>query len=167
VPGKQLMYNLEVAQDHTYTVGQGQWVVHNKCDPSRLGRRLNQAGNIDQPGQNPHHIIPCALESHPLIQATQGKYDIDAAYNGRWMWPKSARTQALDDMEPYHGNAPRYKQYVQSLMNEEYQRLQSSGTLTPDAAFNSLMNITNQLNNWIDILGWFGALDGEACGLSG
>jgi len=29
VPGTQVMYNLEVAQDHTYTVGAGQWVVHN------------------------------------------------------------------------------------------------------------------------------------------
>jgi hypothetical protein len=29
VPGVQVMYNLEVAQDHTYTVGTGQWVVHN------------------------------------------------------------------------------------------------------------------------------------------
>jgi RHS repeat-associated protein len=29
VPGVAVMYNLEVAQDHTYTVGVGQWVVHN------------------------------------------------------------------------------------------------------------------------------------------
>jgi RHS repeat-associated protein len=29
VPGVKTMYNLEVAQDHTYTVGTGQWVVHN------------------------------------------------------------------------------------------------------------------------------------------
>jgi len=29
VPGTQVMYNLEVAQDHTFTVGTGQWVVHN------------------------------------------------------------------------------------------------------------------------------------------
>jgi DNA polymerase/3'-5' exonuclease PolX len=29
VPGTQTMYNLEVAQDHTFTVGDGQWVVHN------------------------------------------------------------------------------------------------------------------------------------------
>jgi hypothetical protein len=29
VPGVQVMYNLEVAQDHTFTVGAGQWVVHN------------------------------------------------------------------------------------------------------------------------------------------
>jgi RHS repeat-associated protein len=29
VPGGKTMYNLEVQQDHTYTVGVGQWVVHN------------------------------------------------------------------------------------------------------------------------------------------
>lgn len=29
VPGAKVMYNLEVAQDHTFTVGIGQWVVHN------------------------------------------------------------------------------------------------------------------------------------------
>jgi hypothetical protein len=29
VPGVMTMYNLEVALDHTYTVGVGMWVVHN------------------------------------------------------------------------------------------------------------------------------------------
>ncbi|MBA2680168.1 MAG: hypothetical protein H0U76_17450, partial [Ktedonobacteraceae bacterium] len=29
VPGAKTMYNLEVAQDHTFTVGDGQWIVHN------------------------------------------------------------------------------------------------------------------------------------------
>ncbi|MHB8598467.1 MAG: hypothetical protein ACYDER_16820 [Ktedonobacteraceae bacterium] len=29
VPGTKVMYNLEVAQDHTFTVGTGEWVVHN------------------------------------------------------------------------------------------------------------------------------------------
>ncbi len=29
VPGTKAMYNLTVAQDHTFTVGMGQWVVHN------------------------------------------------------------------------------------------------------------------------------------------
>ena len=33
VPGAAVMYNLEVAQDHTYTVGDGQWVVHNATCP--------------------------------------------------------------------------------------------------------------------------------------
>ncbi len=36
VPGTKTMYNLEVAQDHTFTVGSGQWVVHNDC-PSGSG----------------------------------------------------------------------------------------------------------------------------------
>ncbi len=40
VPGTKTMYNLEVAQDHTFTVGTGQWVVHNKCFPNRLPERL-------------------------------------------------------------------------------------------------------------------------------
>ncbi len=31
VPGVKTMYNLEVAQDHTFTVGSRQWVVHNSC----------------------------------------------------------------------------------------------------------------------------------------
>jgi hypothetical protein len=29
IPGVKTMYNLEVAQDHTFTVGDGQSVVHN------------------------------------------------------------------------------------------------------------------------------------------
>ncbi len=29
VPGTMVLYNLEVAQDHTFTVGDGQWIVHN------------------------------------------------------------------------------------------------------------------------------------------
>jgi len=33
VPGTKVMYNLEVAQDHTFTVGSGQWVVHNATCP--------------------------------------------------------------------------------------------------------------------------------------
>lgn len=31
VPGSMIMYNLEVANDHTFVVGAGQWIVHNKC----------------------------------------------------------------------------------------------------------------------------------------
>jgi hypothetical protein len=31
VPGVQTMYNLEVAQDHTFTASLGEWVVHNSC----------------------------------------------------------------------------------------------------------------------------------------
>jgi hypothetical protein len=37
VRGTEVMYNLEVAQDHTFTVGAEQWVVHNDCGISRNG----------------------------------------------------------------------------------------------------------------------------------
>jgi hypothetical protein len=40
VPGTQVMYNLEVANDHTFTVGAGQWVVHNRCDFPFLANEL-------------------------------------------------------------------------------------------------------------------------------
>ncbi|MBA2679869.1 MAG: hypothetical protein H0U76_15915 [Ktedonobacteraceae bacterium] len=42
VPGAKTMYNLEVAQDHTFTVGDGQWVVHNcgETFPNRLPQHL-------------------------------------------------------------------------------------------------------------------------------
>ena len=34
ISGSHQMYNLEVQQDHTFTVGNEQWVVHNECDPT-------------------------------------------------------------------------------------------------------------------------------------
>jgi RHS repeat-associated protein len=33
ITGSMTMYNLEVAVDHTFLVGNGQWVVHNDCTP--------------------------------------------------------------------------------------------------------------------------------------
>ena len=44
VPGVQTMYNLEVTQDHTYTVGIGQWVVHNSsCTSASRSRAFRWA----------------------------------------------------------------------------------------------------------------------------
>ena len=42
VPGVKVMYNLEVQQDHTYTVGVGQWIVHN----SDCGQLLQQSKDL-------------------------------------------------------------------------------------------------------------------------
>jgi RHS repeat-associated protein len=170
VPGTKTMYNLEVAQDHTFTVGSGQWVVHNKCSSSDYKKLRTNLANDTRPvlsGQNPHHVIPCVLRGHNLILASGGLFDINAAYNGRPLWQYNYKSEALGALEPYHANAPSYTRYVRFLMDSEFQRLQSSGTLTSRAAFNSLRDIINRLNSWIDTLGWFGALDGEACGLRG
>jgi len=46
VPGTKAMYNLTVAQDHTFTVGVGEWVVHNtaggNCQFSSIGEAREQ-----------------------------------------------------------------------------------------------------------------------------
>ncbi len=159
VHGTKVMYNLEVAQDHTFTVGDGQWVVHNRCSPTDLGNRMG--GQIN--GKNPHHIIPCALEDHALIRATQGKFDINAPDNGRWLWDYNHKLEAFADGEPYHANAPGYTRLAKSMMDDAY----GSGSLTPDEAFNSLKSIISQLNRWIDYIGAVQGLFGMTCPLYG
>ena len=67
VAGTKLMYNLEVAQDHTFAVGVGQWVVHNECDSRSLRRNMINDGVAFSQGQDAHHVIPCDFASHPLI----------------------------------------------------------------------------------------------------
>lgn len=67
----QTMYNLEVAHDHTFVVGAGQWVVHNQCNRPYLRRRIPglsvpyQAQHIipcqTAYGQNPHSLVTTAL----------------------------------------------------------------------------------------------------------
>jgi hypothetical protein len=56
VPGASVMYNLEVAQDHTYTVGDGQWVVHN-CASGPIGsfNRLDD-NYLKRTTLNPHEF---------------------------------------------------------------------------------------------------------------
>ncbi len=44
VPGAQWMYNLTVSQDHTYTVGLEQWIVHNTSCP-QLAQQAQQTLN--------------------------------------------------------------------------------------------------------------------------
>ena len=164
----EMMYNLEVAHDHTFVVGSGQWVVHNRCDAGNLRRSLNNAGRTVQNGQNPHHIIPCSLRNHALVQeATRGGFDINAEYNGRPLWDYLHKANALADMEPYHANAPTYANLARGLLDDEYQGLLGSGMLTPNNAYNSVMYVINVLNSAIDVQGYIGVLAGGACALPG
>lgn len=84
---------------------------------------------------------------------------MNGSYNGRWMWDYRHMTEALGNMGPYHANSQRYLNRVGGMMDEEYQGLLSSGTLTPDTAFNALMNIISllltidSLNTTIDVIG--------------
>jgi hypothetical protein len=53
VPGSSVMYNLEVARDHTFVVGTGQWVVHNDCPASSTSGNNPNA----QRGNNFHYDL--------------------------------------------------------------------------------------------------------------
>jgi len=79
VPGTQVMYNLEVANDHTFTVGSGQWVVHNACNRPLLRSNLKLTLATVQA----HHIVPCDLESMGIVDlAINNGYDFNSADNG-------------------------------------------------------------------------------------
>ncbi len=167
VSGTRVMYNLEVAQDHTFTVGDGQWVVHNACRADKLRAALNNVGRVVQNGQDPHHIIPCALENHPLVQDAGPGFDINAEYNGRPLWNYRYKANALAANEPYHANAPGYARLAEGLMNDEYLRLVNSNALSPGNAYDALMYVINVLNSAIDFQGYMGVLSGNACALPG
>ncbi|MBA2284201.1 MAG: hypothetical protein H0W02_01825 [Ktedonobacteraceae bacterium] len=59
VHAKKVMYNLEVAHDHTFVVGNGQWVVHNECKRNIVFRVLH-------PGEN----SSCIVAKDPTSTAT-------------------------------------------------------------------------------------------------
>ena len=167
VAGTKLMYNLEVAQDHTFAVGVGQWVVHNKCDPTDLRNNMIAAGTQCEPGQEAHHVIPCTIykNGHDLLTQAGSQFDPNASYNGRAMWSSNYKIEAMSDMEPYHANAPRYSAHVRAIMDAEYQRLQSNGMTSATDAFNSLMGIIAQLNQEIDDIGVLSLIFQTPCGL--
>jgi hypothetical protein len=70
VPGSQTMYNLEVAQDHTFMVGDGQWVVHNQCDP--LEQSL--AGGRRVSGMPPRSVNPDDGQTFAILYADGKEY---------------------------------------------------------------------------------------------
>jgi RHS repeat-associated protein len=45
IPGTMTMYNLEIAQDHTFTVGEGEWIVHN-CGGGPVGSNGDPTASI-------------------------------------------------------------------------------------------------------------------------
>lgn len=123
VPGAQVMYNLEVSQDHTFTVGDGQFVVHNKCERDKLRDNLGLKPGDSRVGQ---HVIPCGLEMHLLVQ-TSG-LDINSADNGIIM--QGDPTTALATDEIYHsGPHQAYTQTIEGLLDRRLAALQSSGSL--------------------------------------
>lgn len=129
----QKMYNLEVAQDHTFVVGSGQWVVHNKCDRDKLRSNLGlQQGDsrIEQ------HLIPCQLESNQLVQLSG--LDINSAENGAIVESNDWVAQAKGEI--YHsGPHPSYTSTIEGLLNRRLADLTAANTLNQASALSAVL----------------------------
>ena len=91
IPGTETMYNLQVAQDHTFTVGEQQWIVHNcTANPNAIGFTqdtvTNQGngytvtGNIK--GLQDGTLKPGDLPKIQIFQATPEMEDWKMTKNG-------------------------------------------------------------------------------------
>jgi len=101
----RLMFNLTVAEAHTYAVGSDGWVVHNAC--SRVLRRnIGAPSWADEATEwQAHHIIPGEFEDHPfVIRASDSGWNIDAADNGIALpkWEADADRLGLPAHRGYH-----------------------------------------------------------------
>ena len=81
VPGTMTMYNLEIAQDHTYTVGEGEWIVHNCGGP--VGN-VGPVGSNEDPTDN---ITMQDILNNPqlLKNLSPQQVELIAARDGGWV----------------------------------------------------------------------------------
>jgi hypothetical protein len=129
----ELMYNLTVAQAHTYYVGNGQWLVHNAC--SRILRR-NLEGSVPAGWRNgdvewqAHHIIPGEHEGHPFVRKAidEGQWKIDDAGNGIAL-PVSDEVSAKLGIPAHRGYHAQYS----SDVGRELDRLQDAADAAAEA----------------------------------
>jgi hypothetical protein len=120
VAGTQVMYNLEVAWDHTFTVGVGEWVVHNSC-PFAPGAenhifegtvKGNNAGGYHWEGDpnTPGTVIP-GTETTPdargVYEAQVSVNGVDKTANGGYssFFPKSmSKEDVLNTIDEAYNN---------------------------------------------------------------
>jgi hypothetical protein len=108
VPGTQVMYNLEVAQDHTFTVGTEQWVVHNHCGPGANGEgfanqnQLNNHFTQHNPEFNPPFADAGEYENAALDFMTQPQ--TPTLHEGLWLrWDVTIDTIRIDTATGWYG----------------------------------------------------------------
>jgi len=146
VPGTKVMYNLEVAQDHTFVVGQGQWVVHNDCSSTRLrGRITGLNGDVDYQAQ---HVIPCATAfgktPHSLVSLAVNAVQDDwfnEAWNGIAL-PTQWGDSTSVGLPQHLGSHGHYNSAVYSLLNSlQAELLAKNGTIPPAMARDAIQNL--------------------------
>jgi len=97
VPGTKVMYNLEVAQDHTFTVGAGQWVVHNCANgptiPDSAARHIFRNSEGHRPDDTPGNrqlLIDTASDSSYYLGTDRygNEWYAQVLPDGRQAWVK-------------------------------------------------------------------------------
>jgi hypothetical protein len=87
VPGAKVMYNLTVSQDHTFTVGLDQWVVHN-CNPEDLVNSQARSAALKTRNAFIDHLNPLDLQGawndaqgNPIPKGPNAFWDHEAEVN--------------------------------------------------------------------------------------
>jgi hypothetical protein len=133
----QVMYNITVAQAHTYFVGESGWLVHNACG-QKLRRQLLKsdatATRFDAEGVKwqAHHVIPGQLEDNDYVRKAIDDYhwNIDGADNGIAL-PVSDEIGKTLNMPSHRGPHANYTSGVESELNALQNRAlaaESAGT---------------------------------------
>lgn len=136
VDRQQVMYNLTVAEAHTFFVGQEQWLVHNACST-----KLRAAMNLTDASKQAHHIVPGQLEGHALVQqAIAGGWNIDGAMNGIALSKANADALAAGTVA-HRGPHTNYTDVVRGHLDNLYRDAQQQGW--------SQQRIVQELNNLI------------------
>jgi Bacterial toxin 30 len=102
------MYNLEIAQDHTFTVGEGEWIVHNCAVPSdQTSSSGPSGGGFDPQGIQGSSLaeiqsrLPASARQVDFETDPNDPYGIQEGY--KWQWQEGGY-----DYELYvHGPNPR------------------------------------------------------------
>jgi len=107
VPGTMVMYNLEVAHDHTFTVGDGQWVVHNSC---LVNFQSFLSDTRSQLGMSTRRVVPRPDDEETLaVLFADGEQFIGTSGGyGR----KLNNIRGLNNVAPFHAEVDTLSQLV-------------------------------------------------------
>jgi hypothetical protein len=173
----RVMYNLEVAQDRTFVVGDGQWVVHNRCDSGPLRRNiLNGPAGAPPYAFQAQHILPCTLApgggraNSLYVQGVAGGFDPNSLRNGIPL-PITDADSATFRL-PRHfgvGNHPNYTNQVENLLEAVEATLDAlyPGGIPPNVAADALGDLADFLNDRIVDEGMRLTAGGGPCSIEG
>jgi len=171
VSGTKVMYNLEVAHDHTFVVGEGQWVVHNLCEGGPLGNNLVQRGRAPTFRWQAHHLLPCEVATggqfaHNLVTTAEAANPpgwINEVWNGMGL-PVTDADSIANGLPIHVGSHDNYTFQVLDLLDRaEAVLVAKYGPLTGPIATRVSIRLANALRNIIIREGAIETAGGFAC----